>query len=290
MGALLAAQLPSPMSAGVAETAPLPGAQCRSQPPRSRYRLTIPLDPPSPGPPIPAIRGPGGRPLVVIDAGHGGHDPGAIGPNGTREKDVTLGLARAIRDELLAGGRVRVAMTREDDRFLVLRERFAIARNIKADLFISVHADSAPGNGASGTTVYTLSEVASDEEAQKLATRENKADIINGVNLGGGSTGSAPILVDLAQRETMAASSTYAALLKREGSGLIPFRPDYHRMAGFAVLKAPDMPSVLIEAGYMSSESDVARLNSPDGRKRIAQGIRRATEVFLAQRAATSRP
>ena len=155
----------------------LPPAAHRSAPPRSRYNITVPLDPPTIGPPRPKIYGPKGRPLVVIDAGHGGHDPGAISPHGgKREKDVTLAVARAIRDELVAAGRVRVALTRENDRFLVLRERSAIARNLGADLFVSIHADSAGAPSASGATIYTLSEVASDREAAQLAQRENKAD------------------------------------------------------------------------------------------------------------------
>jgi N-acetylmuramoyl-L-alanine amidase len=223
----------------------------------------------------------------VIDAGHGGRDPGAINPvNGKREKDVTLGIAKRIRDELVASGRARVALTREDDSFIVLRDRSAIARNIGADLFISIHADSAQGD-ARGATVYTLSEVASDREAQLLATRENKADIVSGVNLGGENADVASILVDLAQRETMNNSAGFANLLKREGSGLIPFRPDYHRMAGFAVLKAPDTPSVLLEVGYISSPGDTQRIASAEGQRNIATGIRKAVDIHFAKRVAS---
>ena len=266
----------------------LPPIARRAKPPRSSYSLTIPLGPPRSGLPRPRIMGTPGRPLVVIDAGHGGHDPGAISPmNGKREKDVTLAVAKAIRDELLASGRVRVALTREDDSFIVLRDRSAIARNIKADLFISIHADSAPADTASGATIYTLSEVASDKEAQLLATRENKADIINGVNLGGENREIASILVDLAQRETMNSSAQFATLLKREANGLVPFRSDFHRMAGFAVLKAPDTPSILLEVGYVTNANDVARLSSSDGQKRIAQGIRKAVDIHFARRLAS---
>ncbi|MBU6208098.1 MAG: N-acetylmuramoyl-L-alanine amidase, partial [Alphaproteobacteria bacterium] len=154
--------------------------------------------------PRPHIYGPAGRPLVVIDPGHGGQDPGAINPvTGQREKDVTLATAKKIRDVLLASGRVRVALTREDDHFIILRERSAIARNLGANLFISIHADSEPGSDAHGATVYTLSETASDKEAQALAARENKADIVHGVNLNGESADVTSILLDLAQRETM---------------------------------------------------------------------------------------
>jgi N-acetylmuramoyl-L-alanine amidase len=255
---------------------------------RSKYSITVPLGAPRSGLPRPRIYGPAGRPLVVIDPGHGGHDPGAISPvTGKREKDVTLAVAHAIKDELIASGRVRVALTHEDDSFIVLRDRSAIARNIKADLFISIHADSAPADTASGATVYTLSEVASDREAQALAARENKVDIINGVNLGGENREIASILLDLAQRETMNASAQFAGLLKREANGLVPFRGDYHRMAGFAVLKAPDTPAVLLEVGYVTNAADVARLSSDDGQRRIAQGIRKAVEIHFARRTAS---
>lgn len=265
----------------------VPPAAHRAQPPRSRYNITIPLDPPRSGLPRPKIYGTPGRPLVVIDAGHGGHDPGAISPEtGKREKDLTLATAKAIRDELVASGRVRVAMTREDDHFIILRDRSAIARNMKADLFISIHADSAPAGSASGATIYTLSEVASDREAQLLATRENRADVINGVNLSGESREIASILVDLAQRESMNASADFANLLKREAGRFVPFRADYHRMAGFAVLKSPDMPSILLEIGYLTNSSDVSRLSSSEGQKRIASGIRKAVEVHFAKRLA----
>ena len=255
-----------------------------STPPRARYSLTVPLRGRSRLPKA-RIAGPAGRPLVVIDAGHGGHDPGAIGPGGEREKDVTLALARAIRDELLAGGRVRVAMTRDDDRFLVLGERSRAARALGADLFISVHADAA-GPEASGATIYTLSEVASDRQAARLAARENRADIINGVNLGAESSDVSSILIDLAQRETMNASSRFADLVHREASPALPFKRDYHRMAGFAVLKAPDTPAILFEAGYITSPRDVARLLSPEGRRAVAVTLRRATDVHFARRMA----
>jgi N-acetylmuramoyl-L-alanine amidase len=258
-----------------------------AKPPRSRYSITIPLDPPQAGPPRPRIFGRADRPLVVIDAGHGGHDPGAISPQtATREKDVTLGVARAIRDELLKGGRVRVALTRDDDRFLILQERAEIARGLKADLFISVHADAAVATEASGATIYTLSEVASDRKAAQLAARENKSDIINGVNLRGEGADVSSILIDLAQRETMNASARFADLLKREGSAM-PFRGDYHRMAGFAVLKAPDTPAILLEVGYLTNVADVERITSVEGRAAIATGIRRAVDVHFARRFAS---
>ncbi len=268
----------------------LPPIAHRSAPPRSRYNITVPLSAPSNGLPKPRIYGPKGRPLVVIDAGHGGHDPGAISPmEGKREKDLTLAIARAIREDLIAAGRVRVALTREDDQFLVLRERSAIARNLGADLFISIHADSAAGveSAANGATVYTLSEVASDKEAALLAQRENKADIINGVNLGGENADIASILVDLAQRESMNLSANFAKLMKREASREIGFKTDYHHMAGFAVLKSPDMASVLLEVGYLTNRDDVDRLSSEPGRRQLASGLRKAIDIHFAQRSAS---
>lgn len=252
--------------------------------PKRRYALSIELDPPVAGPPPPRIQGRADRPLVVIDAGHGGMDPGAIAPGGVREKDITLAVARAIRDELVRGGRVRVALTRDDDRFLVLQERAQIARGLKADLFISIHADSAPNTGATGATIYTLSEVASDATAARLAARENKADVINGINLSGQSADISSILIDLAQRETMNSSARFAELLHREGGSLMPFRGTHHRMAGFAVLKAPDTPAILLEVGYLTNPTDVARLVSAQGRTAIAQSIRRAVDVQFARR------
>lgn len=264
----------------------LPPVAHRAAPPRSRYSVTVDIPPARSSGARVRIQGPAGRPLVVIDAGHGGHDPGAIGADGTREKDVTLALARAIRDELLAGGRVRVALTRDEDKFLVLGERTKVARNLNADLFISVHADSAPDTQATGASIYTLSEVASGRAAASLAARENRSDIINGVNLGGQTSDVASILIDLAQRETMNASARFADLVKREARN-IPFKRDYHQMAGFEVLKAPDTPAILLEAGYITSATDVERLKSAEGQRELAKGLSRAIDVHFARRIAS---
>ncbi|QNQ10109.1 N-acetylmuramoyl-L-alanine amidase [Sphingomonas alpina] len=255
-----------------------------------RYELTIPVPRPSKTIALPAVYGDDdSRPLVVIDAGHGGVDPGAISPDsGLREKDVTLRIAKAIRDELLRSGRVRVALTREDDRFLILQERYGIARKLKANLFISVHCDSVGAGTASGASVYTLSEVASDKESARLAARENKADIIAGVDLGGTTTDISSILIDLTQRETMNSSANFARLLGREAQPLMPLKANFHRMASLMVLKAPDMPSILFETGYISNPSDAAFIDSADGRKRIAQSVRRAVEVHFAKRLASN--
>lgn len=228
-----------------------------------------------------------GRPLVVIDPGHGGHDPGAPSADGKRrEKEAALAIGRAIRDELVRSGRVRVALTRDSDTFLVLGDRREIARRLGADLFISIHADSAPSATAHGATIYTLSDVSSDRVAAQLAAKENRADILNGVDLGGENDDVSSILVDLAQRETMNISSVFANLLQRELSPLINFRSTFHKFAGFVVLKAPDVPSLLLETGYMSNAEDEALLFSKDYQKKIATGIRRAVEVHFARRLA----
>lgn len=260
-----------------------------AKPPRRTHGITIPIPEPAKGVDLPRVSGPkdDGRPLVVIDAGHGGHDPGALNKElGAREKDITLSVARAIKRELLKSGRVRVALTRDDDRFLVLEERYGIARRMKADLFISIHADAAENEDARGATIYTLSEVASDREAARLAARENKADIINGINLGGQSNDVSSILIDLTQRETMNISASFAKLLQREAAPYVGFRTAYHRFASLVVLKAPDTPSVLLETGYITNADDVGFLSSSEGQSRIAKGVAKAVEIHFARQLA----
>ena len=239
-----------------------------------------------PLPPVEGSRNPA-RPLVVIDAGHGGRDPGAASPfGGPPEKAVTLAIAGAIRDALVRSGRVRVALTRADDRYIDLRDRYGIARRLGADLFISVHADASPTNDAAhGATIYTLSEGASDREAALLAARENAAGLIGGARMSPDQTVN-HILIDLAQRESMNVSADFARLLYREGQAYFPFRPDYHRFASLIVLKAPDIPSVLFESGYITNRQDSAYINSEDGRRGIADGMRRAIEAHFARRMA----
>lgn len=254
---------------------------------RHSYSVSVPV-PPKPMPfAMPRIYGADDdRPLVVIDPGHGGHDPGAISADGIQEKVLALKIAKAIRDELVASGRVRVALTREDDRYLVHRDRFEVARALGAALFISVHCDAALHPGASGATVYTLSEVASDKEAARLAARENKSDILAGIDLASQNRDVSSILIDLTQRETMNASAKFARLLGREAQGLIPVKDNPHRMASLLVLKAPDMPSILFEAGYISNPADVALLNTAEGRRRVAQSVDRAVAIHFATRMA----
>jgi N-acetylmuramoyl-L-alanine amidase len=250
------------------------------------YVVSQAVPPPAKSLPLPRVQGEDDRPLVVIDAGHGGIDPGAINPiTGLREKDVTLKIAKAIREKLLASGRVRVALTRADDRYILHRERFGVARRLKADLFISIHCDSVGNGDATGATVYTLSDVASDKEAARLAARENKSDVIAGVTLDRDADVSS-ILIDLTQRETMNASAGFARLLGREAKPLIPTKDNFHRTASLLVLKAPDMPSVLFETGYISSPDGAAFLDSREGRSKIAESVKRAVEVYFARRLA----
>jgi N-acetylmuramoyl-L-alanine amidase len=242
---------------------------------------------PDPNRPIglPPIAGPADptRPLVVIDAGHGGHDPGAIGVD-FREKALSLGLARALRDELVRGGGVRVALTRSDDRFLALDERVEIARQFGADLFVSIHADSAGDKDeVSGASVYTLSNKASSEAAARVAARENSADRINGVRLAGRSDAVTNILVDLAQRRTSDQSAAFAGLIVREGQGVLKLSAEPRRAADFVVLRAPDVPSVLYESGFISNPADAARLVSPEGQQRFAKVMARAIRIYFAR-------
>jgi N-acetylmuramoyl-L-alanine amidase len=242
---------------------------------------------PKPGQPVglPRIEGPQdrSRPLVVIDAGHGGHDPGATFA-GFEEKRIALGLALALRDKLLQRGGIRVALTRSDDTFLVLEERAEIARRLGADLFVSIHADSAGGdNGITGASVYTLSDKASDRQAEQLAARENSADEVNGVSLAGHSNVVNAILVSLSQRRTQEQSDELANLIVREGEHELGFHSDPRRAANFVVLRAPDVPSVLFETGFVSNLDDARRLASPDGQQHIADVMERAVRIYFAR-------
>lgn len=229
-----------------------------------------------------------GRPLVVIDAGHGGKDPGAFSPStGVYEKDVNLAVSRSIRDALVQSGRVRVAMTRDDDSFVSLPGRVALARRLGADLFVAVHADSAPNLQAQGATIYTLSEVASDLEAARLAAQENSRTGTRDIVLPATDAGVRAILADLTQRETMTNSADFAGLLQREASRRgVPFRQKYHRFANFVVLKAADTAAVLLESGYLTNDADARFLVSPEGRTRIAVGMARAIETHFARKKA----
>lgn len=276
-------------AAGRGKTVIVPPLAFRAEPPKRKYEVSAPIKVGA-SKSLPKISGPadGTLPLVVIDAGHGGHDPGAVSPHGgQREKDVTLAIAKAVQREMLKSGRVRVALTRDTDKFLVLQDRYEIARKMNADLFVSIHADSAESQDATGGTVYTLSEVASDREAQRLAARENKANLINGVNLGGTDANVSSILIDLTQRETMNVSADFAKLLLREAKPNMRMRSNSHRFASFIVLKAPDTPSILFETGYLSNTADVSFLSSSEGQQKVARSLANAIQIHFARRLAS---
>ena len=235
---------------------------------------------------LPAILGPpdASRPLVVIDPGHGGFDPGAgLGP--VKEKTIALQIALALRDRLLEEGGIRVAMTRDDDRFVTLAERPGIARQLGADLFISIHADSAESDGARGASVYVLSESGSSQAAARFAARENGADTVNGVSLSGTSDTVNAILLDLSQREATGSSIAVGELVLREVRGKLPLHYDTVESASLAVLKAPDIPSILFETGYISNAQDALMLESDEGRRTIVDAAAQAIRVFFARKA-----
>nr|WP_294169104.1 N-acetylmuramoyl-L-alanine amidase [uncultured Sphingomonas sp.] len=223
-------------------------------------------------------RGPG-RPLVVIDPGHGGGDPGAAGVSGeVREKDLTLLLARELRQRLAASGRVRVALTREGDSGLPLDTRAAIARSLGADLFLSIHADSAANPLARGATVYSLSEVASDADAARFAATESGS-----AGASGAAEGSVrALLADLAVRDEMNASADFAVRLLGKAPGRIALRPEPHQFAAFRVLRRAEAPAVLFEAGYLSNAEDEAMLRDPDARARMIGALAGAIETEMA--------
>ena len=229
------------------------------------------------------------RPIIAIDPGHGGVDPGAIGVRGTYEKHVTLSHALILAKRLRATGRYRVVLTRTRDHFVRLPKRVAFARAADADLFISIHANANPSRQVRGASGYTLSERASDARAAALAARENKADVIAGINLVRQSSEVATILIDLAQRETMNESAVFAKSLTRTLGRVQLLLRNTHRFAGFAVLKAPDIPSVLIELGHLSNRIDEQRLLSRREQIRIADAIIRSIDQYYARQQAFNR-
>lgn len=222
----------------------------------------------------------GQRFTVVIDPGHGGIDGGAAGPGGTVEKDITLTFANELRDKLKADGRYNVYMTREKDEFLRLDDRVRIAREHEADLFISIHADTIRLKGIRGATVYTVSEKASDAEAQALADRENLSDQLAGIEIEEKDHEVADILVDLIKRETHSFSMRFARSLVGELKTTVSLINNPHRFAGFKVLKAPDVPSVLLELGYLSNSKDEEQLKNAEWRGKAAASISKAIEMF----------
>jgi len=229
------------------------------------------------------------RPVIVIDPGHGGPDNGT--QSGTEvEKNLVLGFALILRDRIEKGGKFRVVMTRTDDTFIPLDDRVKFARSQSAALFVSIHADALPRHegDAQGATIYTLSDRASDAEAERLAEAENKADAIGGVNLTSEPTEVADILIDLAQRETRTFSNRFARLLMGEMKTVTRMHKNPLKSAGFRVLKAPDVPSVLVELGYVSNKDDMEHLASENWRTRTAGSVAHAIDMFFAKRLATA--
>lgn len=222
-----------------------------------------------------------GRPIIVIDAGHGGRDPGATSVSGeVREKELTLALARELRDQLVQRGRVRVALTREDDRYLTLEQRADVARRLGASLFVSLHTDSAPNPLARGASVYSLSDVASDAEAARFAAAQNFGVAAEAAD----SSSVTSMLADLAARSEMNASADFAARLVGKSAGRFELRPDPHKFAAFHVLRRADTPAVLFEAGYISNVDDEALLRSPEHRSKIVLALAQAIEADVAAR------
>lgn len=237
--------------------------------------------------PEPPVRAPDAKPVIVLDPGHGGIDPGTSSADGVTEKDVVLAFAKSLKAKLEATGRYEVYLTREDDTFLPLRERVEFAQKKGAGLFLSIHADYFPQQTekATGATVYTLSEQASDEEAKELATKENFSDALAGVALPSDSDEVvANILIDLAQRETQNRSSVFARSIVGELAGNLHTRK--LRSAGFRVLKAPDVPSVLLEIGFLSNPDDEKHLVSDAWRDRMGNSLVEAIDGYFAKRIA----
>jgi N-acetylmuramoyl-L-alanine amidase len=225
-----------------------------------------------------------GKPIVVIDPGHGGVDPGATSLSGAYEKNIVLALAHDLKEALEHDGKVTVVLTRDRDIFIPLRERVAIARSANADLFLSLHADIVTDPDIHGLSVYTLSQHASDAETQALADKENKADIVAGIDLSNESPEVTNILIDLVQRESMNLSAGFAhRLISEVAKDTHQLLQNTHRFAGFAVLKAPDIPSVLVESGYLSNDRDEQMLRRPEYRAKLAAALARAIESFLVR-------
>jgi N-acetylmuramoyl-L-alanine amidase len=231
------------------------------------------------------------RPLVVLDPGHGGIDTGTKGPNGEMEKNIVLDFALRLRQRIEKAGKYRVLLTRTDDTFIPLGERVHMARKAGAALFVSIHADSLPKKegDAEGATVYTLSETATDSEAARLAEQENRADVIAGVDLKDEPDDVAGILLDLAQRETKTFSVQFAHRLVSELKDATRLHKNPLKSAGFKVLRAPDVPSVLVELGYVSNKEDLRSLLSDTWRDRTAASVAQAIDMYFATHVAGPR-
>jgi N-acetylmuramoyl-L-alanine amidase len=220
--------------------------------------------------------------VVVIDPGHGGQDPGALAAGGIYEKTVTLAAAKQLKQKLEESGRYQVFLTRDRDVFVKLGDRVKIARKHKADLFVSIHADSIDKSDVRGMSIYTLSNTASDSQTEKLAARENKADLIGGVDLSHEDKDVANILIDLVMRDTMNQSKFFAnTIVTQMNKAGVKTLERPHRFAGFAVLKAADIPSVLIEIGFMSNPKEARALNSPEYRHKITKAIQAGVDAYF---------
>ncbi|CAA7617286.1 putative N-acetylmuramoyl-L-alanine amidase [Magnetospirillum sp. LM-5] len=276
-GPMLSAPVPPPLDRPAGEPSPVKQAAMQA-PPQPQ-----PQPQPSMSEPEPRSRPTNATPVVVIDPGHGGVDPGATGVSGIYEKYITMAVARELKATLEKGGRYKVHLTRDRDVFIRLRDRIAIARQLGADLFISLHADSVANPALKGLSVYTLSQTASDTEAQALADKENKADLIAGIDLSHESADVANILIDLAQRETMNRSAVFAGGVVDEVGRETVLLGNTHRFAGFAVLKAPDVPSVLVELGYLSNEAEERNLRQPEYRSKLTRAVARSIDRFFLQ-------
>ena len=229
------------------------------------------------------------KPMIVLDPGHGGPDPGAIGSMGTYEKKVTLSVAKAVMAALEKSGRYRVRLTRNRDFYIPLRQRYQVAEKHEADLFVSLHADKIDRRNVRGASVYTLSENASDKEAAKLAAKENKSDLIAGVDLTGYDEVVARTLLDFEQRATMEQSWHFAEMLVKDLGREIRLLRNTHRFAGFAVLKSPTVPSVLIELGYLSNRKDEKLLRDPVHHRKIGTALLRAIDAYFKRQNRLSR-
>ena len=265
---------------------PTLAAYVSARPPASdRIADIADTSPATPNPPHARART-GALPLVVLDPGHGGHDVGAVSVfEGRFEKDATLAVARAAARALRQTGRFRVALTRADDRFIELGERVAIARRQGAALFLSIHADSAPNPDARGATVYTLSDIASDKMAARLAARENRADPADPAP---SEPEIATVLYDLTRRGAMNGSARFAETLQHAMPGEVAFTGNYHRFAGFRVLKTVDMPAALFETGYVTNAADARFLFGAGGQRALGQGIAAAVDAYFAPRIVAS--
>jgi N-acetylmuramoyl-L-alanine amidase len=224
------------------------------------------------------------RPLVMLDPGHGGHDPGASAPDGLMEKTITLASAFALRKSLIATGRYRVAMTRTDDTFVTLEDRVAAAVGTQADLFIAMHCDHLPSADLRGASIFTLSQDASDSLAASVANDENGADGIGGPSIQGVSPQVAGILASLETRATQIGSATFAQDIQASFAGTMPLLPDPMRSANFAVLRDPSTPSTLLEMGCLTNPMDEKLLNSPKHRAEMAARLTDAIDLYFQTR------